>query len=604
MQTLNKNTTSRDPEDETGNSAFRFIWQSVKDHPVKTSLIAIGELVQAVSVLLLPFVTKDLVNAVIEYDPAVASQDIWNVVGGPFFNFIIVNVVLLVFARMSGMTLMFLAPVIRIKPRKRMTGQLQRHAMSFFHSGHSGALGTKINTATVSMGHSLWMFLFDIWPVIIKFIASCVLMLTSHIVLGLALLVWSVIYFAVILYLALIKSKLSEQISHERAKITGSIVDIATNIHAVKSFANENFEDQKLDDEMAGEIKGIYRFNIIRELSGWFHSLMTLVAFLGLMYLCVEYYAAGLITVGDIAFIFTLILILTEQAAHLGFSITHLLELYGQTADGVKTLFKPVTLTDSNEAKDLAVTKGHMEFRSVHFQYEDDFGKYVFEDMSLDIPPGQKVGFIGPSGAGKTTLVNLLLRFYDIQGGKILIDGQDISKVSQHSLRRNISVIPQDTTLFHRTLMENIRYGNLEASDEDVIEASKKAFAHDFIKDLPQGYDTLVGERGVKLSGGQRQRIAIARAILKNSQILILDEATSALDSESEKYIQDSLQELMEGKTVIAIAHRLSTIAHLDRLVVMDQGKIIEDGAHDDLIARNGLYSRLWTMQSGGFLGE
>jgi ABC-type multidrug transport system fused ATPase/permease subunit len=242
-----------------------------------------------------------------------------------------------------------------------------------------------------------------------------------------------------------------------------------------------------------------------------------------------------------------------------------------------------------------------IDLDSVDFSYE---GNDVFKEFNLSILDGQKIGLVGQSGAGKSTLVSLLLRLYDIQSGTIKIDGQNISEVTQESLRRNIAVIPQDTSLFHRSLMDNIRYGNLDASDDAVIEAAKKAHAHDFIMDLPDAYDTMVGERGVKLSGGQRQRIAIARAILKDAPILILDEATSALDSESERLIQDSLRTLMDGKTVIAIAHRLSTISHLDRLIVMDKGQIIEDGTHENLLNQNGQYAKLWSMQSGGFLGD
>lgn len=586
------------------NTPPKFIWQSIKDHPVKTSIVAIGEMVQAVCVLLLPFVTKGLVDAIIAYDALEVKGGIWEYVGTPFMYFVVINLIMLFFARLSGTTLVFLASVIRVKPRKRMTEQLQSHALSFFQTGQSGALGTKINTATVAMGHSIWVFLFNIWPVMIKFLAGTILMFIAHPTLGLAMAIWSVLYLSVVTKLAFIKSRFSEQISHERASITGSIVDMATNIHAVKSFANEKFEDDKLDDEMDGEIKGVFKYGVFREISGWFHSFMTLFVFVGIMYLAVDYYAKGLISVGDIAFIFTLILILTEQAAHLGFTIAHFLELYGQTSDGVKTMFKPVSLQDEESAQDLKVTQGHLHFKDVFFQYEDDMNKAVFQGMDLPIPAGQKVGLIGPSGAGKTSLVNILLRFYDIQGGEILIDGQNIAHITQKSLRHNISTIPQDTSLFHRSLMENIRYGKLDARDDEVIAAAKKAHAHEFISKLPDQYDTLVGERGVRLSGGQRQRIAIARAILKDSQILILDEATSALDSESEKYIQDSLKDLMAGKTVIAIAHRLSTIAHLDRLIVMDDGRIAEDGSHQELLNQNGLYAKLWSMQSGGFLGE
>ena len=248
--------------------------------------------------------------------------------------------------------------------------------------------------------------------------------------------------------------------------------------------------------------------------------------------------------------------------------------------------------------------KADIALKVVFFRYSEDPSEAVFESLNLNIPAGQKIGLVGTSGAGKSTLASLLLRFYDIDKGKITIAGKDIAKLTQHSLRKHIAVIPQDTALFHRSLMENIRYGNLGASDEDVIKAAKKAHAHDFIKDLPDQYQTMVGERGVKLSGGQRQRIAIARAILKDAPILILDEATSALDSESEALIQDSLSKLMKGKTVIAIAHRLSTIAKLDRLLVMQKGKIIEDGTHNELLKKKGYYARLWAMQSGGFLKE
>ncbi len=273
----------------------------------------------------------------------------------------------------------------------------------------------------------------------------------------------------------------------------------------------------------------------------------------------------------------------------------------GYVSDVLNIIAVPHGIQDAQGAGALRVQKGEIRFAGVHFDFA---AQPVFKDLNLNIEAGEHIGLIGHSGAGKSTLINLLLRYFDPQSGAVLIDGQNIAEVTQDSLRKNIAVIPQDTSLFHRSLMENIRYGRLEASDEEVIEAAKKAHAHEFIKDLPQGYDTLVGERGVKLSGGQRQRIAIARAILKDAPILILDEATSALDSESEKLIQDSLKSLMDGKTVIAIAHRLSTISHLDRLVVMEAGKIIEEGHHDLLLQKNGVYAKLWSMQSGGFLGE
>ena len=317
-----------------------------------------------------------------------------------------------------------------------------------------------------------------------------------------------------------------------------------------------------------------------------------------------ETYEAGKIELATISYLFTLVLILSTNARHLTWSLQAFMEYVGQIRDGIHTIMREHEIADESDAKPLEMRKGEINFDKVSFGYSGQGGKSVIENLNLNVPSGQKLGLVGSSGAGKSTLVSLLLRFYETDTGNITIDGQDLSRITQDSLRENISVIPQDTSLFHRSLADNIRYGCLDATDEDIIDAAKKAHAHDFIKDLPKGYETMVGERGLKLSGGQRQRIAIARAILKNAPILILDEATSALDSESEQLIQDSLFELMKGKTVIAIAHRLSTIAKLDRLIVMEQGRIVEDGNHEALLKSKGHYAKLWDMQSGGFLGD
>jgi ATP-binding cassette subfamily B multidrug efflux pump len=286
-------------------------------------------------------------------------------------------------------------------------------------------------------------------------------------------------------------------------------------------------------------------------------------------------------------------------------ALTQLFQNIGVAMEGYETIARAREVVDAPEAKPLTVTEGRITVENVRFMYGRDVGGVSHVDTV--IRPGERVGLIGRSGAGKSSLVNLLLRFYDVEEGRILIDGQDIARVTQDSLRANISVVTQDTALLHRSVMDNILYGRPDASEADAIEAAKRAHAHDFVLDLSDpagrtGYDAHVGERGVKLSGGQRQRIAIARAILKDAPILVLDEATSALDSEVEAEIQDELADLMQGKTVIAIAHRLSTIAHLDRIVVMDAGRIAEDGTHDTLLERDGLYASFWKRQSGGFL--
>jgi ABC-type multidrug transport system fused ATPase/permease subunit len=308
----------------------------------------------------------------------------------------------------------------------------------------------------------------------------------------------------------------------------------------------------------------------------------------------------GAISVGDFLVVSTLTIQLIRNVFDMANGLPDTYDMVGSIRDSLDMLIVPRDIRDSPGAVALHVSRGEVVFDGVDFGY--DGSKPVFRGLQLAIAAGQRVGLVGHSGAGKTTIATLLMRLYDVQGGAISIDGQKVAEVTQASLRRSIGLIPQDTILFHRTLMDNIRYGRPEASDDEVIAAAKGAHAHEFVEALPEGYRTLVGERGVKLSGGQRQRIAIARALLKNAPILILDEATSALDSESEALIQGGMSEAMTGKTVIAIAHRLSTLAHLDRLIVLDRGVIVEDGSHADLLARNGVYARLWARQVGGFL--
>lgn len=584
---------------------WKFFLNSINDHKVKISGIFIGDALQAIYIVLLPFVVKDLIDAVESYAPD-AGQSIWVVIKEPFTYFIAVNIALVLFSRISGTFLGFTAPFFGIMPRRRLVEHLQKHAFNYFQDSHSGSLGNKIHQTIIGMRLGLWTFVFEIWPTVLRFSFSVFLMFYINVKMGIILAVWSLFYFSVVAWIGLIKYNIVTRLSHERSHITGIVVDIASNIHAVKSFANEDHEKENIDKAMKGEIHENTTFQFAREGMGWFYSIMTTGLMFALIVISFNEYAAQHFTIGEIAFVVSLLLLLMEQSRGLTFTFSRFLEYLGQMRDGVGTVMRTHTLEDAPNAKPLKIKSGKADIalKDVFFSYSEDPSEAVFESLNLNIPAGQKIGLVGTSGAGKSTLASLLLRFYDIDKGKITIAGKDIAKLTQHSLRKHIAVIPQDTALFHRSLMENIRYGNLGASDEDVIKAAKKAHAHDFIKDLPDQYQTMVGERGVKLSGGQRQRIAIARAILKDAPILILDEATSALDSESEALIQDSLSKLMKGKTVIAIAHRLSTIAKLDRLLVMQKGKIIEDGTHNELLKKKGYYARLWAMQSGGFLKE
>ncbi len=332
---------------------------------------------------------------------------------------------------------------------------------------------------------------------------------------------------------------------------------------------------------------------------GTYRRIAIIILMFGSIVFSILGYYDGELTIGEVSQIVFLSFSMVGTTWMLGMGLIQAFDEFGYLYDALKIASHPHEITDQNDGKELHVKDAEIAFKDVDFAYGEGG---VFETLNVTIKPHERVALVGHSGAGKSTFVNLILRFFDLQSGQILIDGQDIKDVTQKSLRDNIAYIPQDTALFHRSLMENIRYGSLDASDEEVKRAAKEAHADLFIESLPKKYDTLVGERGIKLSGGQRQRIAIARAILKDAPILLLDEATSALDSESEQVIQDSLKKLMTGKTVIAIAHRLSTIASMDRILVFKDGQIIEEGTHQSLLDQNGHYAKLWAMQSGGFL--
>jgi len=390
-----------------------------------------------------------------------------------------------------------------------------------------------------------------------------------------------------------------------RAAVTGRIVDVLTNIRNVFFFANHALEDEEFErntgeerDRRRASYRAVVRLRCVQyvmEIAMW-------VVFVGgALYSWVH----RLIGAGDFVMITALTSTLLQTAYNLGQRMADFYDLLGSARDSIETLIVPATIVDRPASPALTVRQGSIHFKRVAFTYDEPSqcqyraSRTVVNDFDLTIPAGQRIGLVGPSGAGKTTLMGLLVRMHDVGEGAIRIDGQDIREVTQESLRKSIALIPQDTTLFHRSLLENIRYGRPGASDEDVELAARRAHAHEFIVELKHGYETLVGERGVKLSGGQRQRVAIARAILKNAPILLLDEATSALDSRSEDIIQAAMREAMVGKTVIAIAHRLSTLMDMDRLIVLDRGAIVADGSHDDLLRRGGLYAELWRKQSG-----
>ena len=480
-----------------------------------------------------------------------------------------------------------------------------RQSLRFYQDELAGRISQKIMQTAISTRETVTTLMDVMVYVVVYFTGTLVLVAQTDVLLTVPLLVWLGGYVTLLYYFVPRLRTVSMEQSDARATMTGRIVDSYTNIQTIKLFAHTESEQQYAREAMGEFMITVHRQ--MRLVTGLTVSLQTLNAMLlvGIGGMAIWAWNQAAATLGAIAVAIALIMRIRSMSNWILWEIAQLFEHIGTVQDGIKTLAQPLTVTDRRDAGELTVSRGEIRFANVSFDYAAEAG--VIDNLSLHIRPGEKVGLVGRSGAGKSTLVNLLLRFYDVQSGRITIDGQNIADVTQESLRRHIGMVTQDTSLLHRSIRDNIRYGRPDATDAEIIEAAKRAHAHEFIlglvdKEGRTGYDAHAGERGVKLSGGQRQRIAIARVLLKNAPILVLDEATSALDSEIEAAIQEQLYALMQDKTVIAIAHRLSTIAALDRLIVIDDGRIVESGSHDELLALGGLYAKLWQHQSGGFL--
>ncbi len=487
---------------------------------------------------------------------------------------------------------------------------LLRQSVEFYQNDFAGRVATKVMQTSLAIRETVMKATEVLLYVSVYFVGAVVLFASSDIRLTAPMLVWLCGY---LLTLRLFVPRLriiSKEQAEARSAVTGRVVDSYTNIATVKMFAHTAYEDNYAREGMEVFLGSVYRQ--MRQVTWLTFTLTTLNTLLlaAVVATSIWLWREAAVTTGAIAFAVGLVLRLQGMSQWILWEVAGLFENIGVVQDGIDTIARDRTVVDAENAGPLVVKKGGIEYRDIHFNYgkhRGDIGRGVIDGLSLTVLSGEKVGIVGRSGAGKSTLVSLLLRFYDIEHGAILIDGQDIAKVTQESLRTGIGMVTQDTSLLHRSVHENIQYGSAVGGLEEVETAARMAHAHEFILGLedPQGrtgYQAHVGERGVKLSGGQRQRIAIARVLLKDAPILVLDEATSALDSEVEAAIQESLYQLMRGKTVIAIAHRLSTIAVMDRLIVMDRGEIVEQGTHQNLLARKGLYAQLWQRQSGGFL--
>ena len=479
-------------------------------------------------------------------------------------------------------------------------------SVGFYQNDFAGRLATKVMQTSLSVRETVMKLLNVLMYVLVYFGSMLVLLAQADWRLVVPMLGWLVVYIGLQLYFVPKLKQVATEQADARSLMTGRVVDSYTNITTVKLFAHTQQEADYAQQGMEEFMDTVYRqMRLATGINVGVQVANYLLAFV-IAALSIWLWSLSAISVGAIAIAVSLALRLNGMSQWIMWEVSALFENIGTVADGMATLSQPRAVQDQPDAQPLKVEQGRIEFDGIRFHYGK--GEGVIEQLDLQIQPGEKVGLVGRSGAGKSTLVNLLLRFYDLEGGVIRIDGQDIAAVEQESLRAQIGMVTQDTSLLHRSVRENILYGRPQASEQELYRAAEQAEAHLFIEDLVdpygnRGYDAQVGERGVKLSGGQRQRIAIARAMLKDAPILVLDEATSALDSEVEATIQRSLYQLMQGKTVIAIAHRLSTIAAMDRLIVIDQGRIVEQGTHQQLVSSGGIYAQLWAHQTGGFLG-
>ncbi|WP_298829096.1 ABC transporter ATP-binding protein [uncultured Piscinibacter sp.] len=490
---------------------------------------------------------------------------------------------------------------------RRMLGQ----SMAFYQDEFAGRIATKVMQTALAVRDTV-MVITDILVFVVIYFVTMVAVVGSFDAWMLAPFVgWVALYIVALAYFVPRLGKVAQEQADARSLMTGRITDAYTNIATVKLFSHSRREAGYARSAMQEFLVTVYRqMRLVTAFEIVNHTLsMLLVA--GTTGMALWLWTQGQVGVGAIAAATAMALRLNGISHWIMWEMASLFEHIGTVQDGINTLSRPHLVVDRPDAKPLTVPRGEIRFEAVDFAYGRAAGTAarVIEKLSLTIRPGEKIGLVGRSGAGKSTIVNLLLRFYDLESGCILIDGQDIAGVTQDSLRAQVGMVTQDTSLLHRSVRDNILYGRPDATDAQMVAAAQRAEAHEFVQDLTDpkgrnGYDAHVGERGVKLSGGQRQRIAIARVMLKDAPILLLDEATSALDSEVEAAIQASLYRLMEGKTVVAIAHRLSTIAAMDRLIVLDRGRIVEEGDHRSLLARGGIYARLWAHQSGGFLGE
>lgn len=580
-------------------SLTRFILDIIQPHKRWLWIMAFVGIAWALISTFLPYVLKIMIDHAVSLtqNKATLFQTLL-----PYFLLYVslwilqsLNMRLLDFAKLKFF------PSVRESAMMKMFTYANQHSHQFFQNNFAGSISNKINDMHGALVDILTI-LDDAYAQIIGISVAVIVLLYFHPIFAVILIAWVLAFLLITLCFLNPIQKLSQALSESGSTVVGNIVDSISNIANVRLFTRHSYENQYIQRSIQDAVNKDRKMQakIIHMRIWWDISIILLLSLN--LYILIQMYGKNLVSIGDFTFVMSLSISILWNLWFLASQFVSFSEQTGKCKQALTIISVPHDIVDSTDAKPLVVTRGEIAFNNVTFHYDE--GIHLFQNKNLHIEPGQKVGLVGFSGGGKSTFVNLILRLFEVESGSITIDHQNIHEVTQDSLREQIALIPQDITLFHRSLLDNIRFGNPCATDEEIIEISKKAHCHEFISQLSAGYQSLVGERGIKLSGGQRQRIAIARAMLKNAPILILDEATSSLDSITEKYIQDALQVLMQGKTTIVIAHRLSTLSTLDRILVFDQGKIIEDGTHAELIALNGHYAKMWHMQAGGFLPD
>ena len=478
---------------------------------------------------------------------------------------------------------------------------LHKHSFTFFENNFTGSLIKQINSFVNAFERIFDQIFYSITPLIITFIAITIVLFKENIFLGLGIIIWLIIFLAINWFFTKYKFQYDIKRNKAETEASGLLADSITNHNNVRFFNGYQREKNGFA-KLIEEVRKLKKFTWnLYNIFAAAQAFLMVVLEIGILYLAIRLWQKNILTIGSFVLIQAYLIQIFNRLWDFEYSIRNIFEALSDAEEMTIILNTPHKIKDIKNAKKIKILTNKIEFKNVGFHYHKT--KSVLNNFNLIISPNERVALIGSSGGGKSTIIKLLLRMYDIENGKILIDNQDISQITQESLWENISLVPQDPILFHRTLMENIRYGKPEASNDEIIEAAKLAHCHEFISKAINGYDTYVGERGIKLSGGERQRVAIARAILRNAPILIFDEATSSLDSESEHFIQDALDKLMQNKIVIVIAHRLSTIKKMDRIIVVDNGEIIEEGSHQELTEKyNGTYKKLWELQAGGFI--